>query len=305
MVYTVTLNPAIDYTMVVDDYKTGIVNRSSKELMLPGGKGINVARVLASLGVETTALGFVAGETGEQLLRMLAGCGMNVDFIKLDNGMTRINVKIKADTETELNGTGPNITMDDVNTLKNRLEAMNDGDTLVLAGSIPKGLPQTVYCDILEGVKEKKINIVVDAEKDLLTETLKYHPFLIKPNIHELAEIFGKKPSGTEETKELAMRLVEMGAKNVLVSMGKDGAVLVNKERAIFSEAPDSGKVVNTTGSGDSMVAGFITGFGDHGDFSEALKMGVAAGSASAFCLDLADGGDILKLYKEMQKVCV
>lgn len=301
MVYTVTLNPAIDYTMVVEDYQTGRVNRSSKEILLPGGKGINVARVLARLGVETTALGFAAGQTGEELCNMLSGCGMNTDFIRLDNGMTRINVKIKADSETEINGAGPNITMDDVNALKNRLEAMNDGDTLVLAGSIPRGLPDTVYCDILEGVKDKKINIVVDAEGDLLLGTLKYTPFLIKPNIHELSEIFGKTPNGVQEIEELARELVHKGAKNVLVSMGKDGAVMVNKDRSVFYEAPDKKKVVNTTGSGDAMVAGFITGFGDNGHFDEALKMGIAAGSASAFSFDLATADEILELYKEMQ----
>ena len=299
MVFTVTLNPAIDYTMVVDNYETGKVNRSSREILSVGGKGINVSRVLTALGVENTALGFIAGRTGDMLLEAVKEIGISGDFIRLDKGMTRINVKIDADTETEINGAGPEITMDDVNALKNRLEAMNDGDTLVLAGSAPKCLGDDVYSDILESVKDKKINIVIDAEGELLLKTLDYHPFLIKPNIHELSAIFNKTPETTEEIQSLAAELVERGARNVLVSMGKDGAVLVNKNIRLFREAP-AGEVVNTTGSGDSMVAGFITGFGDEGHCEDAFKMGLAAGSASAFCYGLANGEDILEIYRGM-----
>ena len=300
MVFTVTLNPAIDCTMVVDNYETGKVNRASKQILSAGGKGINVSRVLTELGVENTALGFAAGRTGDMFMEAVKEIGINSDFIRLDNGMTRINVKIDADTETEINGAGPEITMDDVNSLKNRLEAMNDGDTLVLAGSAPKSLGDGVYADILEGVKDKKINIVVDAEGELLLKTLQYHPFLIKPNIHELAAIFGKMPEGVEETQTLAGKLVEMGARNVLVSLGKDGAVLVNKNIKLFREAPAGKEVVNTTGSGDSMVAGFIAGFGDEGHVENGFRMGLAAGSASAFCYGLAKCDDILEIYRGM-----
>ena len=299
MVFTVTLNPAIDYTMVVENYETGRVNRSLRQILSAGGKGINVSRVLTELGVENTALGFIAGRTGDMLLEAVKESGISGDFIRLDNGMTRINVKINSDTETEINGAGPEITMDDVNSLKNRLEAMNDGDTLVLAGSAPKVLGDGVYADILESVKDKKINIVIDAEGELLLKTLDYHPFLIKPNIHELSAIFNKTPETTEEIQSLAAELVERGARNVLVSMGKDGAVLVNKNIRLFREAP-KGDVVNTTGSGDSMVAGFIAGFGDEGHAENGFKMGLAAGSASAFCYGLAKCDDILEIYRGM-----
>ncbi len=297
MVFTVTLNPAIDCKMRVDKFKAGETNRAARESLSAGGKGINVSRVLNSLGVENTALAFTAGATGDMLTEAVQKSGISCDFIRLDKGMTRINVKIDENgCETEINGAGPDITMDDVNSLKNRLEAMNDGDTLVLAGSAPKSLGDNVYADILEGVKDKKINIVVDAEGELLTKTLDYHPFLIKPNIKELAAIFDKKPETVEEIQAMAKELVERGARNVIVSMGKDGAALANKNITLYREAPE-GEVVNTTGSGDSMVAGFIAGFGDKGHVEDAFKMGLAAGSATAFCEGLADRDKIHEVF--------
>ncbi len=297
MVFTVTLNPAIDCKMTVGKFKAGETNRASREILSAGGKGINVSKVLGELGVENTALFFAAGATGDMLIEAVKENGINCDFIRLDNGMTRINVKIASeDGETEINGSGPEITMDDVNSLKNRLEAMNDGDTLVLAGSVPKSLGDGVYADILEGLKDKKINTVVDAEGELLTKTLAYHPFLIKPNINELSAIFNKKPATVDEIQDMAAELSGRGARNVLVSMGKDGAVLVNKNIRLYREAP-AGKPVSTTGSGDSMVAGFIAGFGDKGHVEDAFKMGLAAGSASAFCEGLAEYGDIRDVF--------
>ena len=299
MVFTVTLNPAIDYKMTVGDFKTGAVNRSSRESLTAGGKGINISKILNELDVENTALFFIAGRTGDMLAEAVKEDGINCDFIRLDSGMTRINVKVSAAEETEINGTGPSPAMDDVNALKNRLEAINDGDTLVLAGSVPKSLGTDVYADILESLKDKKINVVVDAEGELLTKTLPYNPFLIKPNINELAAIFGKKPETLEEIQSMAEQLVERGARNVLVSMGADGATLVNKNIRLYREAPE-GKVISTTGSGDSMVAGFIAGFGEKGHTEDGFKLGLAAGSASAFCAGLAKRDKIYDVLNKM-----
>ena len=270
MVFTVTLNPAIDYKMTVGDFKTGAINRSSRESLTAGGKGINVSKILNELDVENTALFFIAGRTGDMLAEAVKEDGINCDFIRLDNGMTRINVKVSAAEETEINGTGPSPAMDDVNALKNRLEAINDGDTLVF-----------------------------DAEGELLAKTLPYNPFLIKPNINELAAIFGKKPETLDEIQSMAEQLVERGARNVLVSMGADGATLVNKNIRLYREAPE-GKVISTTGSGDSMVAGFIAGFGEKGHTEDGFKLGLAAGSASAFCAGLAGRDEIYELVKQI-----
>lgn len=299
MVFTVTLNPAIDYKMTVGELKIGAVNRASGETLTAGGKGINVSKILNELDVENTALFFAAGRTGDMLVEAVKEDGINCDFVGLDSGMTRINVKIGAAEETEINGTGPSPAQDDVNALKNRLEAINDGDTLVLAGSVPKSLGTDVYADILEGLKDRKINVVVDAEGELLTNTLSYNPFLIKPNINELAAIFGKKPETLEEIQSMAEKLVERGARNVLVSMGADGAALVNENIKLYREAP-KGKVISTTGSGDSMVAGFIAGFGEKGHTEDGFKLGLAAGSASAFCAGLAGRDEIYDTLRKL-----
>lgn len=298
MVYTITFNPALDYIVSVPDYKEGLVNRTSGEKLLAGGKGINVSIVLNNMGVENVALGYVSGFTGDMIASMLEGMGCTTDFIKLDNGFTRINVKIKADEETEINGMGPSIGDADVAALYDKLEKLKDGDILVLAGSIPKSLPETIYCDIMQRLSSKKLDIVVDATGDLLVNVLKYKPFLVKPNNHELGEIFGTELKTKEEVLPYAHKLREMGARNVLVSMAGEGAVFVGEDGTEIASAAPRGKVVNSTGAGDSMVAGFVAGYMEERDFSHAVKMGMSAGSASAFSENLATLHEIQKVYE-------
>ena len=295
MIYTITFNPALDYIINVPDYKEGLVNRTSKEKILPGGKGINVSTVLKNLGIENTALGFSAGFTGRMLEEMLNELGVKNDFIKLDGGFSRINVKIKANEETEINGQGPSINAEAIGELYKRLEGARNGDILVLAGSVPNSLPPDIYCGIMERLSDKELKIIVDATGELLCETLKYRPFLIKPNNFELGEIIGRELLTDEEIADGARKLREMGARNVLVSMGGKGAMLVTENDEVFRFDAPEGKVVNTTGSGDSMVAGFIAGYMERNDYEYALKMGLSAGSASAFSENLATGEEIRK----------
>ena len=298
MIYTITFNPALDYIMVVPSCRNGEVNRTESEKIMAGGKGINVSIVLNNMGVENTALGFISGFTGGAIENILADMNCKTDFIKLDNGFSRINVKIKSDTETEINGQGPDISDGAVKKLYEKLDSLNDGDTLVLAGSIPSSLSDSIYCEIMDYLKDKKLNIVVDATKDLLVNVLKYKPFLVKPNNHEIGEIFGVELKTRSEVVPYAKKMQEMGAKNVLVSMAGEGAVFVGENGEVYESEAPKGKLVNSTGAGDSMVAGFLAGYMEKQDFMYALKMGLSAGSARAFSENLATKEEILNVFK-------
>lgn len=288
MIYTVTFNPSLDYIVRVDGLKLGAVNRVNYENILPGGKGINVSIVLGNLGHKSCALGFTAGFTGREIEERMRGYGADCDFIQVAEGMSRINVKVKSDEETEINGLGPAITDADVDALFAKLDALQEGDCLVIAGSVPSMLPDDMYERIMERLDGRGIDIAVDAERDLLTRVLKYHPFVIKPNNHELGDIFGVELKKREEVVPYAKKLQEQGARNVIVSMAGEGAVFVSEDGEVaMSEAP-KGTVVNSVGAGDSMVAGFIAGFIETGDMVKAFKMGLCTGSASAFSPDLA-----------------
>lgn len=298
MIYTVTFNPAIDYVVrMTDDLKPGMTNRSASEECYFGGKGINVSTILKNLGLESTALGFIAGFTGDAIKKSVDEKGIKADFVKLPEGISRINVKIKGKEETELNAQGPMIPESSQKKLFKKLDQLKDGDTLILAGSIPSSLPSDVYEKIIEQIKDRKIDVVVDATKDLLLNVLKYHPFLIKPNNHELGEMFGKELTTDDELEEHAKKLQEMGARNVLISMAGDGAMLIAETGEKFRIGVPKGTVKNSVGAGDSMVAGFIAGFKKNHSYEKALKMGTAAGSATAFSDDLATGKDILSIY--------
>ena len=293
MIYTVTFNPAIDYVLhLTAPLAVGEINRTSDEACQFGGKGINVSGVLRELGCESIALGFTAGETGAWLERGLQLSGLKTRFIRLPDGMTRINVKVKGAKETEINGSGPNITPEAMQALWDNLEELGEGDILVLAGSIPSSMPQDVYQQILARLDGRGIRFVVDATRDLLVKVLPYHPFLIKPNNHELGEIFGKELNRDEEITQAARKLQQRGARNVLVSMAGDGALLLNETGAVHRIGTPKGKVVNSVGAGDSMVAGFIAGYLQSGSYSYALRLGTACGSATAFSLGLAERRD-------------
>ena len=289
MIYTVTFNPSLDYIVRLDDLRLGEVNRVNYENILPGGKGINVSIVLNNLGHKSTALGFVAGFTGREIVARTAAFGVACDFVQVEEGMSRINVKLKAKEETEVNGIGPDITEADIDSLYRKLDALGEGDTLVIAGSVPSMLPGDMYERIMSRLDGRGVNIAVDAERDLLVNVLKYHPFVIKPNNHELGAIFDVELNRREEVVPYARRLQERGARNVLISMAGEGAVFVSERGdVIMSEAP-KGTVVNSVGAGDSMVAGFVAGYLESGgDYETAFRMGVCTGSASAFSPDLA-----------------
>ncbi|MCI6888301.1 MAG: 1-phosphofructokinase [Lachnospiraceae bacterium] len=300
MIYTVTFNPALDYVVRVEHFMPGAVNRTVQEHMFYGGKGINVSAVLANLGFENTALGFVAGFTGEEIERGVKALGFQSDFIHVKKGMSRINVKLKAEEETEINGMGPEITGEDVEALFRRLDCLEKGDVLVLSGSVPNCISDTIYEEIMERLSGREIRIVVDAAKDLLFNVLPYRPFLIKPNNHELGEMFGVTLSDDEQIIHYAKILQERGARNVLVSMAGDGAILAAENGEILKRKPPKGTVRNSVGAGDSMVAGFLAGYLRGGTYDEALRMGTAAGSASAFSDGLADGAVIMELYQQI-----
>ena len=302
MVYTVTFNPAIDYVVHTGEMKLGMTNRSEREEMYFGGKGINVSIVLRELGVDSKALGFTAGITGEAIETGLADMGIDTDFVRLENGNSRINVKIKSEEETELNGQGPDIDDDAVAALFEKLEALRDGDTLVLAGSIPSSLPSDIYERILAKLAGRDIRTVVDATKDLLLNVLKYKPFLIKPNDHELGEMFGVALSTDADIEKYARKLQEMGARNVLISMAGDGAMLIDENGEKHRCGVCKGTVKNSVGAGDSMVAGFTAGIqqGDQLDYEYALKLGTAAGGATAFSDGLAQKEKIAELLETL-----
>lgn len=288
MIYTVTLNPSIDYVVRLSNLTTGITNRTDSEEYYFGGKGINVSCVLAELDIDSTALGFTAGFTGEAIEKGIRNNRITTDFIRLREGISRINIKIKAGEETEINGQGPHISDDELNSLFEKLDHIHNGDTLILAGSVPNTLPDDVYERMLERLKDKDIRIVVDATKKLLVNSLKYKPFLIKPNRQEISEIFDVPVETEEDTEKYAKKLMEMGAQNVLISLGGDGAMLIDEFGNKHKMGVVKEKVINTVGSGDSMVAGFVAGYEKEKSYPYALKLGSACGNATAFLPGLA-----------------
>lgn len=298
LIYTVTFNPALDYTIAVDNFQFGMTNRTSEEEILVGGKGINVSVVLRNLGFESTALGFVAGFTGDEVIKHLEKIGIRNGFIKLSEGFTRINIKIRNVEGTEINGMGPVIQKESVELLMNRLRMLQEGDILFLSGSIPPTIDSGIYQSIMAMLKDKGITIVVDAAKDLLVKVLEYKPFLIKPNNHELGEIFDVKLTKREEVIPYAKRLQQVGARNVLVSMAGEGAVLVAENGNIYEAAAPKGELINGVGAGDAMVAGFMAGWLNNNDYLGAFRMGIATGSASAFSKGLATKEKVYEILK-------
>lgn len=288
MVYTVTFNPSLDYIVNVSDFKLGQVNRTEKEVMFPGGKGINVSIVLKNLGMESTILGFTAGFTGEEIQRRVKEMECVEKLIPIANGYSRINLKLRSNEESEINGMGPVIGKEDIDKLYQMLDTLKAGDVLVLAGSIPASMPPTMYSDIMGYLQNKEVMIAVDATKDLLVNVLPFHPFVIKPNNYELGEIFNVTLKDKKDVVVYAKKLQEQGARNVLVSMAGDGAVLVAEDGSVYESEAPKGKVVNSVGAGDSMVAGFLYGYLTTGNYEIAFKNGVATGSASAFSENLA-----------------
>ncbi len=303
MIYTVTFNPSLDYIITTDTLTLGEINRATSELILSGGKGINVSTVLNHLGVENIALGFVAGFTGEEIENGFQRSGGKSDFIHLEKGLSRINVKIKAKEETEINGMGPEISEKELQQLFTKLDTLQAEDILILAGSVPTSLPQDIYQKIMERLQSKGIKIIVDATKDLLVNVMKYHPFLIKPNNHELGEIFGVTLKEKEEIIAYAKKLQQMGDNqvNILVSMAGDGAIFVGTNGEVYQTPAPKGTVVNSVGAGDSMVAGFTAGYLKHHSLEDAFYMGVATGSASAFSKYLATKEEVEKILHSIR----
>ena len=298
MVYTVTLNPALDYVMQVEKLRYDDINRTTAEEIYYGGKGINVSVILSRLGIKNTALGFLAGFTGKELEKMLINDGINCDFNYLKSGNTRINVKIKADTQLDINANGPHINSADIEALLSKLEGIQSGDYLVLAGSIPANLPDDIYRRILLRVANRGVNVAVDATGDLLMNVLQYKPFLVKPNHHELGDLFGTTVDTDEDIVRYAKRLQDMGAVNVLVSRASKGAMLIDEYGNSYSIGVAPGELVNSVGCGDSMVAGFLAGYIEKNDYSYALKLGSACGNATAFSPELATKDEIIAVLK-------
>lgn len=301
MINTITLNPSLDYVVKVDNFKANELNRIDSERIYAGGKGINVSIVLKNLGVDNTALGYVAGFTGDEILRQIKEHNVDCDFIKLQNGMSRINVKLKSDGETEINGSGPCITENDLECLFEKINKLGKGDFLILSGSIPKSVPDDIYERIMKKLLHKEVEFIVDATKDLLLKVLKYKPFLIKPNHHELSEIFDVKLENHEDIIMYGKKLQEMGAKNVLVSMAGDGAILIPENGEPIKREVPKGTLKNSVGAGDSMVAGFLCGYLKNKNLDEAFKMGIATGSASAFSEELATKEEVENLLLQMK----
>ena len=293
MIYTVTFNPSLDYIVSVKDFRPGMTNRTSSELMLAGGKGINVSIVLGNLGIKSTALGFIAGFTGDEIVRRLHNGGINSEFIKINDGISRVNIKLKSIDGTEINGQGPHIDSSHIEQLMNRLRRLESGDVLVLAGSIPAGISDNIYKDIMDMLKDKGVQIVVDATSRLLTNVLEYNPFFIKPNQHELGDIFNVTLNTQEEVIPYALELKKMGAVNVCVSMGGKGAILVADDGNVYKAKAPDGILKNSVGAGDSLVAGFLSGWIEKKDYEYAFRKGVATGSASAFSERLATNGEV------------
>ena len=300
MIYTVTFNPSLDYIVSVENFQLGITNRTSSELMLPGGKGINVSTVFMNLGIENKALGFVAGFVGDEIIRRLEEMGVQNGFIRIEEGVSRINLKLKSIDGTEINGQGPVISPEHVEELMKQLDRLGEGDVLFLSGSIPSSMPDDAYQKIMERLDGRGVQIVVDATKDLLLNVLEYHPFLIKPNNHELGELFGVELKTREEVIPYAKKLQEKGAVNVLVSMAGEGAVLIDANEDVYMAPAPKGTLVNGVGAGDSMVAGFMAGWLEKQDYEHAFCMGVSAGSASAFSEHLATKAEIEAVYQQV-----
>lgn len=300
MIYTVTFNPSLDYIVSVENFQLGITNRTSSELMLPGGKGINVSTVLMNLGIENKALGFVAGFVGDEIIRRLEEMGVQNGFIRIEEGVSRINLKLKSIDGTEINGQGPVISPEHVEELMKQLDRLGEGDVLFLSGSIPSSMPDDAYQKIMERLDGRGVQIVVDATKDLLLNVLEYHPFLIKPNNHELGELFGVELKTREEVIPYAKKLQEKGAVNVLVSMAGEGAVLIDANEDVYMAPAPKGTLVNGVGAGGSMVAGFMAGWLEKQDYEHAFCMGVSAGSASAFSEHLATKAEIEAVYQQV-----
>lgn len=301
MIYTITFNPALDYIVKMDEFNLGNVNRSNNEFVYAGGKGINVSIVLNNLGVKSKALGFIAGFTGDEIERRVREFGCDTEFIKLKEGTSRINVKIKADVESEINGGGPDISSEALEKLYAKLDTLTTGDILVLAGSIPKTMPTDIYERIMERLQEKDVKFIVDTTGESLLKVLKYNPFLIKPNHHELGELFGVKLNSKEEVIEYAKKLKDMGAQNVIISMAGDGAVLIDSNGGVTTSNVPKGVVKNSVGAGDSMVAGFIAGYLNSEKIEDGFKLGVATGSASAFSEGLATKDYVYELLEQVR----
>ena len=302
MIYTVTFNPSLDYIVSVENFELGKTNRTNTELIFPGGKGINVSMVLQNLGYESMALGFMAGFTGREIERLLSERSVKSNFIEVAEGISRINVKLRSGEESEINGMGPAIGKKDIDKLYAQLDELENGDVLILAGSIPSVMPESMYMDIMKYLKGRDLKIVVDATKNLLVNVLEYGPFLVKPNNHELGEIFGVTISKKEEVIPYAKKLQEKGARNVLVSMAGEGALLVTENGEVFESNPPEGKVKNSVGAGDSMVAGFLAGYLKSENYEEAFYMGLCTGSASAFSDNLATKGEVIELLKQFNR---
>lgn len=302
MIYTITFNPALDYIIKTQNFEIGKINRSEKKHILAGGKGINVSIVLKELGIETTALGFIAGFVGDEIERKVKEYGIKTDFIKIENDISRINIKIaEPNKETAINSKGPFIEKNYIELLYKKIEMLKNGDILVLSGSVPRGIETDIYQNICKRLEKRDVKIIVDTTGDLLLKTLEYKPFLIKPNQDELGEIFNVKISNQEEAIEYAKKLQAKGAKNVLISMGSKGAVLIDENNCIYKmKISNTEKTINTVGAGDSMVAGFIAGYQMFNNYEKALQMGVAAGTATANSIFLATKEEILKLFREV-----
>lgn len=302
MIFTVTLNPSIDYVVRLDKLTSGITNRTTSEEYYFGGKGINVSCVLAELGLDSTAYGFVAGFTGEAIEKGIRNDRIITDFIKLKHGISRINIKIKAGEETEINCQGPHIDDSELERLLQKIDRIANGDTLVIAGSIPNTMPDDVYERMLERISRKDVKIVVDATKQLLVNSLKYKPFLIKPNRQELSEIFGTEVKTEDDIEKYAKELQKMGAKNVLISLGGEGAMLIDENGEKHKAGVLKEKVINTVGSGDSMVAGFVAGYEKEHSYPYALKLGSVCGNATAFLSGLATREKIDELLVKFEQ---
>lgn len=302
MIYTMTLNPSLDYTVTVDDFQLSMTNRTEKEFLFPGGKGINVSTVLTRLGIQSTALGFLGGFTGDEILRMTRERGILCDFIQVKEGASRINVKLQSIEGTEINGKGPVIREAEREKIMRKLEFLKGKDVLILAGSVPQGLSPSIYSEMLSLLQGKGVLTVVDAAGQLLLSSLPYRPFLVKPNQHELGELFGVSLEDREQVVPYAKKLQERGARNVLVSLAGKGAVLVAEDGTVCSQAPPAGELVNGVGAGDSMVAGFLAGWQGSGDYREAFRMGLAAGTASAYSEYLAEKEEILEMYRKVRE---
>ncbi len=302
MIYTVTLNPSLDYFLSVEHFAIGKTNRSDEEVYRPGGKGINVSWVLHNLGLESTALGFLAGFTGQEIKRQMETTGIATDFIELPGGMSRLNVKLKQMDATEINASGPILSEKNLEELRKKLSALIQGDILILSGSLPGSVTTDIYKDLMEEVDGKGIPVIVDAIGDALLKTLPLHPFLMKPNHQELSELFDVELSTREQVIPYAGKLQEWGAQNVLVSLGGAGAVLLDQNGVVYESEVPRGKLINAVGAGDSMVAGFLAGYLEKQDFAHAFLMGMAAGSASAFSEGLADRATVEQLYQQLKK---